>query len=256
MSCPKDPFLSFRGVKKNYLVRDNNLLALDGISLDVEEGKFITIVGPSGCGKSTLLKLTAGLIFPSEGEIYLDGKLVTGPRVGVGMVFQNAVLLNWKTVLANVMFPVKILGLDEKKFRKKAYDLLNLTGLQDFADNYPRELSGGMQQRVSICRALVFDPYLLLMDEPFGALDAMTREEIGLELLRIWQEERKTVLFVTHSIPEAVLLGDWLLVMSPRPGRILKLIEIDLLRPRALTMTTTDAFQAYVSTVRNLIKES
>ena len=250
-------YLSLRDVRKVYYPkRGESLLALDGISFDVAEGEFITIVGPSGCGKSTLLKLTAGLVFTNAGEIWLDGRIVLGPRVGVGMIFQSAVLLKWKTVLGNVMFPIKILGLDERQHLKKAYELLEMTGLTDFADRYPRELSGGMQQRVSICRALVFNPSVLLMDEPFGALDAMTREELSLELLRIWQEARKTVLFVTHSVPEAVLLGDRVVVMSARPGRIVEVIEIDLPRPRPLALTTTDTFQAYVYKVRSMIKAS
>lgn len=250
-------YLSVRDVSKIYYGKHGqSLLALEGISLDAAEGEFITIVGPSGCGKSTLLKLIAGLVFRSGGEIWLGGRIVSGPRVGVGMVFQNPILLKWKTVLGNVMFPVKILGLDEGEYRKKAFQLLEMAGLSEFADRYPRELSGGMQQRVSICRALVFNPSVLLMDEPFGALDAMTREDLGLELLRIWQEERKTVLFVTHSIPEAVLLGDRVVVMSARPGRIVDVIEIDLPRPRLLALTTTDTFQAYVYKVRSMIKGS
>jgi NitT/TauT family transport system ATP-binding protein len=234
------------------------VVALDDVSLDIADGEFLTIVGPSGCGKSTLLKLVAGLSFPSTGEIRVDDSRVVGPRLGVGMVFQTAVLLKWRTVLSNVLFPVQIMHLDSGKYRVKADDLLQMTGLREFADRYPRELSGGMQQRVSICRALVFDPKILLMDEPFGALDALTREELSIELLQIWQTRQKTVLFVTHNISEAVLLGDRVVVMSPRPGRILEVINIALPRPRSLRITETEKFQSYVSKIRGLIgvKES
>lgn len=246
--------ISIRDVTKAYRVRrGDRIVALDGISIGVADREFITIVGPSGCGKSTLLKLVAGLIFPTGGEIHLDGRPVTGPRVGVGMVFQTAVLLKWKTVLDNVLFPVKILRLDQRFYKKRALDLLAITGLDGFSDKYPRELSGGMQQRVAICRALVFNPKVLLMDEPFGALDAMTREELGMEVLRMWQEERKTVLFVTHSISEAILLADRVVVMSPRPGRVVDIIDVGLPRPRTLDMTTTDLFQNYVGKIRDLI---
>jgi NitT/TauT family transport system ATP-binding protein len=241
-------------VRKVYRPRKGrDIVALDGVSLDVADGEFVTIVGPSGCGKSTLLKLAAGLAFPSAGVIRVDGSPVAGPRLGVGMVFQTAVLLKWRTVLSNVLFPVQIMRLDPARYREKATQLLQMTGLAEFADRYPRELSGGMQQRVSICRALVFDPKILLMDEPFGALDALTREELSLELLRIWQARQKTVLFVTHSIPEAVLLGDRVIVMSPRPGRIIDVLHVDVPRPRALSVMETEKFQSYVSKIRTLI---
>lgn len=246
--------IEIKDVAKVYRPRRGpELAAIDRISLDVADGEFVTIVGPSGCGKSTLLKLVAGLVFPTAGEIMVDGQPVTGPRVGVSMVFQSAVLLRWKTVLANVMFPVKIMRLDESQYRGRAYELLDLTGLRGFESRYPRELSGGMQQRTAICRALVFDPKVLLMDEPFGALDAMTREELSFELLRIWQERRKTVLFVTHSVAEAVLLADRVVVMSARPGRVIDIINVDLPRPRSAQITDMNSFHTYVSRVRGLI---
>jgi NitT/TauT family transport system ATP-binding protein len=248
------PSIDLDRVRKVYRPRKGReVVALDEVSLTVEDGEFLTIVGPSGCGKSTLLKLVAGLVFPSTGEIRVDGSRVVGPRLGVGMIFQTAVLLKWRTVLSNVLFPVQIMHLDPAKHRERAAELLQTTGLSDFADRYPRELSGGMQQRVSICRALVFDPKILLMDEPFGALDALTREELCLELLRIWQAHQKTVVFVTHSISEAVLLGDRVVVMSARPGRIIDILNIDLPRPRTLSMTETEKFQSYVSKIRGLI---
>lgn len=246
--------ISIRNVNKAYRVRrGDEIVALDDVSVEVADREFVTIVGPSGCGKSTLLKLVAGLVFPTGGEVRLEDRPITGPRVGVGMVFQSAVLLKWKTVLDNVLFPVKILRLDQRLYRQRALELLGITGLDGFSDKYPRELSGGMQQRVAICRALVFNPKVLLMDEPFGALDAMTREELGMEVLRIWHEERKTVLFVTHSISEAILLADRVVVMSPRPGRVVDVIDIELSRPRMLDMMTMDLFQGYVTKIRGLI---
>ncbi|HEV8306933.1 MAG TPA: ABC transporter ATP-binding protein [Methylomirabilota bacterium] len=254
MAGAKPSLIALERVAKAYKLRGGaQLLAIDEVSLDVGDGEFVTIVGPSGCGKSTLLKLVAGLVFPSRGEIRLDGEPVTGPRRGVGMVFQSAVLLKWKTVLGNVMFPLRIMRLDQPRYEQRARELLEITGLADFADRYPRELSGGMQQRVAICRALVFDPKVLLMDEPFGALDAMTREELSIELLRIWQGARKTVLFVTHSISEAVLLADRVVVMSARPGRVVDVLDVDLPRPRGLAVTETEAFQGYVARIRRLI---
>jgi NitT/TauT family transport system ATP-binding protein len=249
-----DPRISFRNVGKSFATRaDERVDALAGISFDVRENELVTIVGPSGCGKSTLLKLLAGVIPPSSGEILLDGRPVTGPRRDIGMVFQSPVLLRWKNVLENVTFPAAILGLDRAEARARARSLLELVGLAGFERKYPRELSGGMQQRVSICRALLFRPSILLMDEPFGALDAMTREELSVELLRIWQEEIKTVLFVTHSIPEAVLLGHRVVVITHRPGRVADIVPIELAMPRDLAVAARPAFQDYVSLIRSKI---
>jgi NitT/TauT family transport system ATP-binding protein len=202
----------------------------------------VALVGPSGCGKSTLLRIVAGLRSPTGGDVTVDGRPVTRPIAQVGMVFQAPVLLKWRTVLDNVLLPAELAGLEARRYRDRARELLQLVGLGDFEAKLPRELSGGMQQRVSLCRALLLDPPLLLMDEPFGALDAMTRDEMNLELLRVWGEsaretvgrDRKTILFVTHSIPEAVFLADRVVVMSPRPGRVARVCPVPLPRPRTV----------------------
>ena len=233
--------------------RGDPVHALQDITLDVAPNQFVTLVGPSGCGKSTLLKLVAGLVPATSGDIRIGGQLVREPFPDVGFVFQQPVLLPWRTVLDNVLFSAEMLGLDPRQHRKPAMDLLELTGLAGFEDKYPRELSGGMQQRVAICRALLPDPGLLLMDEPFGALDAMTREEMSLELLRIWEERRKTILFVTHSIPEAILLADRVVVMTPRPGRIARIIDVALPRPRTMDLEFDPRFKTLSDDVRGLI---
>jgi NitT/TauT family transport system ATP-binding protein len=227
--------------------------ALDDVSLEVSENEFVTLVGPSGCGKSTLLKIVAGLVAPTAGEVAINGTRVAGPRRDIGIVFQAPVLLGWRDVLQNIMYPVEILGLDRVAYRAVALELIRLVGLEGFEDKHPRQLSGGMQQRVAICRALIHDPSILLMDEPFGALDALTREEMSLELLRIWERRRKTILFVTHSIPEAILLADRVVVMSPRPGRIAKVVCIALPRPRTMTMERSEQFLSYSQEIRTLI---
>lgn len=227
--------------------------ALDGIELDAKEGEFVSVVGPSGCGKSTLLKLVAGLRRPTQGTIELFGEPIQGPRQDVGIVFQSPVLLPWRTILENVLLPVDVLRLSRAQYTPKAHELLELVGLEAFHGAYPNELSGGMQQRAAIARALVYDAPILMMDEPFGALDAMTREIMNLEVQRIWEAHRKTVIFITHSIPEAVFLGDRVVVMSPRPGKILANIEIDLPRPRVLDDMLTPAFGDYVREIRPLL---
>ena len=224
--------------------------ALKQINFDVADGEFVTIVGPSGCGKSTLLKILTGTLRKTAGRIAMRGREIDGPSRELGIVFQAPVLLPWRTILDNVMLPIEIHRRERSQFEERARALLKLVGLQEFAAKYPRELSGGMQQRVGICRALVHDPALLLMDEPFGALDAMTREQMNIELLRIWSENRKTVILVTHSIPEAVFLADRVIVMSPRPGRISEIIRVDLARPRALAMINSSDFGRYVEAIR------
>jgi NitT/TauT family transport system ATP-binding protein len=242
------------GVDKAYRTQRGDLVhAVEDLTLEVGENEFVTLVGPSGCGKSTLLKLVAGLTPVSRGTVRVRETVVREPFADVGFVFQQPVLLPWRTVLDNVLFSVEMLGLDPRDHRKRAHDLLDLTGLGGFETKYPRELSGGMQQRVAICRALLPDPSLLLMDEPFGALDAMTREEMGLELLRIWEERRKTILFVTHSIPEAILLADKVVVMTARPGRLARVLTIDLPRPRTVDLEFDGRFKTYSDEVRSLI---
>jgi NitT/TauT family transport system ATP-binding protein len=233
--------------------------ALREITLTVREGEFVSLVGPSGCGKSTLLRVIAGLRPMTSGSVVVDGAPVVRPIPKVGMVFQAAVLLKWRTVLDNVLLPAELAGLRPARYRERAHELLKLTGLKDFAGKRPSELSGGMQQRVSLCRALLLDPPLLLMDEPFGALDAMTRDEMNLELLRVWGEagagagERKTILFVTHSIPEAVFLSDRIVVMSPRPGRIAGVFDVALPRPRTVETRATAEFGQYSLDIYDLL---
>ncbi|MBI4590518.1 MAG: ABC transporter ATP-binding protein [Candidatus Rokubacteria bacterium] len=228
-----------------YVAGSGPVEALREISFGVGRGEFVALVGPSGCGKSTLLRIVAGLRPATEGTVSVGGERVRGPLASVGMVFQAPVLLKWRRLLENVLLPAELAGLSRADYVARAQDLLRLTGLADFAAKFPGELSGGMQQRASLCRALLLDPPLLLMDEPFGALDAMTRDEMNLELLRVWGEgnrERKTILFVTHSIPEAVFLADRVVVMTPRPGRVARIFPIPLPRPRTVETRATAEF--------------
>jgi len=240
-------------LEKTYATRGRTQVqALAGISVEIEAGEFITIVGQSGCGKTTLLKILAGLLQRSAGSVTLRGQPVDEPSRDIGIVFQDPVLLPWRTVFDNVMLPVEVLGLDRRSSAKRGRDLLGLVDLRGFEEKYPHELSGGMRQRVAIARALVHDPSLLLMDEPFGALDAMTREFMNLELLRIWKESGKTIVFITHSIPEAAFLADSVIVMSARPGRIKEIVEVRLPRPRDLDMMASDEFGVYTRRIRHL----
>ncbi len=242
--------ITVKGLTKVYSTRDGNISALERVSFTVGEGEFVAVVGPSGCGKTTLLKVLAGILPPSNGEAFLRGTPIAGPRRDIGVVFQSPVLLPWRTVLDNVLLPVDVQRLGREQHLKLAMDLLALVGLQGFERRYPWELSGGMQQRVAITRALIHDPAMLLMDEPFGALDAMTREQMNLELQRIWLEKRKTVLFITHSIPEAVFLADRVLVMTLRPGRIMDDLPVKIPRPRSLDAMNFTEFGAYVHSIR------
>ena len=254
MPGPASPAFSVHSVDKTYPTRSGqDLVALADVSLAVADQEFVTLVGPSGCGKTTLLKMLAGLVPATRGTIRMDGAPVTGPSRQIGLVFQTAVLMPWRTVLDNVLLPVEILRLDRARHAARARELLELTGLAGFERHYQRELSGGMQQRVSLCRALVTNPRVLLMDEPFAALDAMTRESLAFELLRIWEAHRKTVVFVTHSIPEAVLLADRVVVMTPRPGRIAEVLEVGLPRPRTGEMTFSPRFKTVSDRIRALI---
>jgi NitT/TauT family transport system ATP-binding protein len=242
-------FIALDRVGMIYAAQSGPVEALRDISFGVRRGELVALVGPSGCGKSTLLRLVAGLRPATSGQVAVDGRPVTRPIPAVGMVFQAPVLLKWRSVLDNVLLPVELAGLEPKRYRDRARDLLRLVGLGGFETKLPRELSGGMQQRASLCRALLLDPPLLLMDEPFGALDAMTRDEMNLELLRIWGEggggdgrERKTILFVTHSIPEAVFLADRVVVLSPRPGRVAGIRPVPLSRPRTVAARASADF--------------
>ena len=228
------PYVDVAGVGKTYRRAGRETHALESIDLAIRSGEFLAIVGPSGCGKSTLLRIVAGLVGASRGDVRVEGTRVDRPQTNLGIVFQSPVLLDWRTALDNVLVQVELRSLDPKAYRDNALRLLDQIGLKDFADRYPYELSGGMRQRVAIARALIHDAPLLLMDEPFGALDALTREQMRLDLEALWLATHKTVMFITHSIDEAVLLADRVVVMSPRPGRIERTIDIPLPRPRGL----------------------
>ena len=240
-------------VAKSYASRGQPIVALQNATFTVRAEEFVSIVGPSGCGKTTALKIIAGLVAPSNGEVQVDGTAVRGPQRKIGIVFQTPVLMRWRTALQNVLVPAEILGLDRHEMRSRALDLLKLVGLEEFGDRFPRELSGGMQQRVAIARALVHDPSILLMDEPFGALDAMTRSQMNVELLRIWSERRKTSLLITHSIGEAVFLSDRVVVMSARPGRVTDIIDVSLPRPRTPEMRVSTEFLELVGRVARTV---
>jgi NitT/TauT family transport system ATP-binding protein len=244
------PLIEVAHVAKTYVTADGPVESLRPLTFAIDDGEFLAIVGPSGCGKSTLLKMVAGLLPASSGEIRVGGERVDGPPDNVGIVFQSAVLLAWRTVLDNVMLQIEMRRLDKSTYLPKAKALLHLVGLDGFERKLPWQLSGGMQQRASICRALVHDPAVLLMDEPFGALDAMTREKMNVELQRIWFETKKTVLFITHSIPEAVFLADRVLVMSERPGTIAAIYDVKLPRPRSLRVMSQPEFGELTQTIR------
>lgn len=249
-----DPILKAENIEVTYKSARGNITALEGFSTSTWAGEFVSILGPSGCGKSTLLRIVSGLMPPTKGQMSLAGDLITGPRRDVGIVFQQPTLLPWKNVLENVMLPVRTLGLNIEEGRKKSLELLRLVGLEKFVNHYPTELSGGMQQRVSIARSLVHDPSVLLMDEPFAALDAMTREHMSKELQRIWMATNKTIVFITHSIPEAVFLSDRVLVLSARPGTLVQEFEIDLPRPRTTETMASKEFANYTGELRALFE--
>ena len=240
---------------KAYRLGNETLVALQDVSLGIREGEFVSLVGPSGCGKSTLLNIVAGLVAKSSGRVSVHGSEMRGPSRSIGMMFQSPVLLPWRTNVDNVLLPIEVFALDRNDYLHKAHALLRLVGLEAFAQRYPFELSGGMQQRVAICRMLLYDPAVLLMDEPFSALDEMSREFMNLELLRIWEALRKTVMFVTHNIGEAVFLSDRVVVMSARPGRVSRIVPIDLPRPRSKATLSTDAFFHFVTAVRKTLDE-
>ena len=241
-----EPFIRLRGVRKVYGSAGKEHLAISDATFDVMPGELVSLVGPSGCGKSTLLKILAGLHPHDGGEVRIGSATHSfDPSRDVGMVFQAPLLLKWRRILENVLLPAEILGIDRQKARRRARELLKLVGLEGYEDKYPYELSGGMQQRAAIARALVHDPKLVLMDEPFGALDALTREKMNLELLRIWKEAGKTIIFVTHGISEAVFLGTRVVVLSAGPAKMADNLEIDLPRPRTLDMKTHERFGEY-----------
>ena len=234
----EEPFISLRNVRKVYRSKGAEFLAVSDVTMDVREGELVSLVGPSGCGKTTVLKILAGLHDADGGTIKIgNSKTPFDPGRDIGMVFQQALLLKWRTILDNVLLPAEIVGLPMKAARSRARDLLNLVGLAGYEDKYPQQLSGGMQQRTAIARAFIHDPKLILMDEPFGALDALTRERMNAELQRIWMASGKTVVLITHSIDEAIFLGDRVVVMSPRPGRIVRDLKVEIPRPRVAAQT-------------------
>ena len=248
------PFIHLAGVRKVYRTRGAEFLAVSEATFDVEDGELVALVGPSGCGKTTLLKILAGLHPYESGEVRIgSASQPFDPARDIGMVFQQPLLLKWRRILDNVLLPAEILGLPLGQSRERARELLALVGLRGSEDKFPYELSGGMQQRAAIARALIHDPKLILMDEPFGALDAMTREKMNLELLQIWEKAKKTIVFVTHGITEAVFLGTRVIVLTAGPARMADNFRVDLPHPRSLDMKTSEAFGDYTRRVYRLL---
>jgi len=245
MQVVAEDYIRIQSLSKTF----GDVVALRDIDIAIEQGSFVSIVGPSGCGKSTLLRIVAGLLDYEQGSVSLDGQPIHGTRRDVGFVFQSSILLPWRTILENVMLPAEVLGLDMKKARDRAMQLLHMVRLDGFEDKLPRQLSGGMQQRASIARALLHDPKILLMDEPFGALDALTRLQVRTDLEALWLRRRPTVLFITHSVEEAVGLSDRILVMSPSPGEVVDDIRVDLPRPRPIVLGDVPEFATYVDRI-------
>ncbi|TMI02981.1 MAG: ABC transporter ATP-binding protein [Betaproteobacteria bacterium] len=246
--------ITVRNVSKTFSTEGTVALeALREVSVEILPGQFVAFVGPSGCGKSTLLKLIGGLLEPSSGHISVGASQVTGPSRGIGVMFQTPVLFPWRTVLENVLLPIEVFGLERRAATEKARDILRLVGLEGREGAYPRELSGGMQQRAALSRVLVIDPSIILMDEPFGALDEFTRERMNLELLRIWQERGQTIVFVTHSISEAVFLADRVVVMDTAPGRVLAVVDVPLPRPRSIDLMKSPEFAGKAFEVREYL---
>lgn len=252
MTDRQRPYVRARGLAKTFERQGRSTAALAGVDLELHRGEFLAVVGPSGCGKSTLLRMIAGLLSPSSGDVSVDGRLVDRALTDVGVVFQSPVLLDWRNVLDNVLVQMQLRGRDPAPFRERALQLLQRVGLGEFVDRMPRELSGGMRQRTAIVRALIHDPPFLMMDEPFGALDALTREQMRIDLEKIWLDTAKTVLFITHSIDEAVLLADRVVVMSARPGRIEREFPVNLPRPRGLSARQDPAFIATTKEITDI----
>jgi NitT/TauT family transport system ATP-binding protein len=248
------PVVSIRNVTKTF--PQGNVTALQDIELDLRPGEFVSLIGPSGCGKSTLLRVIGDLIQPTSGTVTVNGKTARQARIDrdYGIVFQDAVLFDWRTVSKNIALPLEMLGWDREKRKARVAEMIDLVELKGFAEHFPWQLSGGMQQRASIARAFAFEPALLLMDEPFGALDEMTRERLNLELLSIWQKLASTVVFVTHSISEAVFLSTRVVVMSPRPGRIAGIVDVDLPYPRTVETREAPRYFELVTEVRELLR--
>lgn len=242
-----------QGVSKVFDAGGKSVVALEGLDLDVRDGEFLTLLGPSGCGKSTALNIFGGLLGATSGRVTVKDEVVDGPRRDIGMMFQKAVMFPWRTTLENVMVPVEVFGWNKREYVEKARDLLGVVGLGEFVDAYPWQLSGGMQQRAALCRVLIYDPTILLLDEPFGALDEFTRETMDLELLRLWAKTQKTAVLVTHNINEAVFMSDRIAVMTPRPGRLVGLLEVPFPRPREINLMRTQEFADLVFEAREML---
>ena len=248
------PLVKAEGVTKHYRgAKGAERTALLGLDLEVRTGEFLSLLGPSGCGKSTALNIMGGLLAPSSGTVRFRGEVVDGPRRDIGMMFQQAVMFPWRTTMQNVLLPIEVFGLSRREYRAKAEELLALVGIQEFADSYPWQLSGGMQQRAALCRVLIHGPQLLLLDEPFGALDEFTRESMNQELLRLQAHTGSTAVLVTHNIIEAVFVSDRIAVMSARPGRMIGLVEVPFPRPRTPALTTTPKFLEVVVQVKTML---
>ena len=246
--------VSTSGITKVFGSGETSMVALQGLDLEVHEGEFLSLLGPSGCGKSTALNIMGGLLSPSSGEITFDGRPLTEPQRDIGMMFQQAVMFPWRTTLQNVLLPIEIFGEDKKKYLPKAMELLGMVGIAEFAGRYPWQLSGGMQQRAALCRVLLSDPKLLLLDEPFGALDEFTRESMNQELLRLQAYSGSTAVLVTHNITEAVFMSDRVAVMSARPGRLVGILEVPFDRPRTPDLQTTTDFVRVVAEARRMLE--
>ena len=256
MPAAATPVVEIRGVDKTFATASGGVAALQGIDLTIRAGEFVSLIGPSGCGKSTLLRIIGDLTLPSAGDVLVNGKPSHRARLDrdYGMVFQAPVLMDWRTVSRNVELPLEVMRYAKADRQARSKRLLELVELEEFGDRYPWQLSGGMQQRVAIARAFAFDPALILMDEPFGALDEMTRERMNLELMRIWRETETTIVFVTHSIPEAVFLSTRVVVMSPRPGRVNRVVEVDLPQPRTFETREERRYFELVTEVREALR--
>ena len=248
------PLVRAEGVTKKFGSGDKEMVALSGLNLEVQEGEFLSLLGPSGCGKSTALNIMGGLLSATEGSITFGGEKLTEPSRKIGMMFQQAVMFPWRTTLDNVLLPVEIFGESKKKYKAKAEELLGMVGISEFAGSYPWQLSGGMQQRAALCRVLLHDPKLLLLDEPFGALDEFTRETMNQELLRLQAYSKSTAVLVTHNIAEAVFMSDRVAVMSARPGRLVGILEIPFDRPRSPDLQTTTEFVRLVAEARKMLE--
>ncbi len=245
--------LTLNSITQVFDKRGDKLTALSDVSMKVDRGEFVSLVGPSGCGKSTLLKIVGGLLAPTSGSVYLEGERITEPRAEIGLMFQTSTLFAWRNVLRNISLPLEITGSSEFDWEERIAEVIDLVQLNGFEHHYPRELSGGMQQRVALCRLLVSDPHLMLLDEPFGSLDEFTRERLNTELARITELQNKTTVFVTHNIPESVFLSDRVAVMGTTPGRILDMVQVDLPRPRVPATRGRPEYNATVNRIREIL---